>query len=71
MERGRVKWFESSKGYGFIKRASGEEIFVHFHEIDAENKILDRDQVVEFEVRDGPKGLHAVKVRPIEKERVD
>jgi len=65
MERGTVRWFESSKGYGFIRRASGEDVFVHFHSIDSEDKVLDRDQAVEFEVVEGPKGLHAVKVRPL------
>ncbi|MBI2618795.1 MAG: cold shock domain-containing protein [Ignavibacteriales bacterium] len=63
MERGSVKWFNAAKGYGFIKRASGEDVFVHFKAIVGEGyKTLEEGDTVEFEVQQGPKGLQAAKV---------
>jgi CspA family cold shock protein len=62
-EQGTVKWFNASKGYGFIQRQSGEDVFVHFSAIQSEGyKTLNEGQAVEFEVRKGPKGLQAENV---------
>ena len=62
-EQGTVKWFNASKGFGFIQRQSGEDIFVHFSAIQGEGyKSLNEGQAVEFEVTSGPKGLQAANV---------
>lgn len=62
-EQGTVKWFNAAKGYGFIKRQSGEDVFVHFSAIQSEGyRSLDEGQAVEFEVTQGPKGLQAERV---------
>jgi CspA family cold shock protein len=62
-EQGTVKWFNASKGFGFIQRQSGEDVFVHFSAIQAEGyKSLNEGQAVEFEVTRGPKGLQAANV---------
>jgi CspA family cold shock protein len=62
-EKGTVKWFNASKGYGFIRRESGEDVFVHFSAIQMEGyKALEEGSKVEFEVTTGPKGLAAVNV---------
>ena len=62
-EQGTVKWFNVAKGYGFIQRQSGEDVFVHFSAIEAEGyKTLNEGQAVEFEVKQGPKGLQAERV---------
>lgn len=62
-EQGVVKWFNAAKGYGFIQRQSGEDVFVHFSAIQAEGyKSLNEGQLVEFEVKQGPKGLQAENV---------
>ena len=62
-EQGIVKWFNASKGYGFIKRQTGEDVFVHFSAIQSEGyRTLNEGQAVEFEVRKGPKGLQAENV---------
>ena len=62
-EQGTVKWFNDAKGYGFISRQSGEDVFVHFSAIQAEGyKSLNEGQAVEFEVTRGPKGLQAANV---------
>ncbi len=59
-EQGVVKWFNAAKGYGFIQRQSGEDVFVHFSAIQAEGyKSLNGGQLVEFEVKQGPEGLQA------------
>jgi CspA family cold shock protein len=64
MALGRVKWFNDSKGFGFIERRDGGEIFVHFSSIHAEgHKTLSEGQEVEFDVYDDPKGLQAKNVR--------
>jgi len=66
MEQGTVKWFNNSKGYGFIKRNNGEDVFVHYKAIDGDGyKTLKEGDKVEFEVEQGPKGLQAVKVSKI------
>ena len=62
-EQGTVKWFNASKGYGFIQRQSGEDVFVHFSAIQGDGyKSLNEGQAVEFEVTKGPKGLQASNV---------
>jgi CspA family cold shock protein len=64
MARGRVKWFNDAKGYGFIEQPEGgEDIFVHFTAITAEGfKTLSEGQEVEFEIKQGDKGLQASNV---------
>ncbi|HTY00614.1 MAG TPA: cold-shock protein [Bacteroidota bacterium] len=70
METGTVKWFNNAKGYGFITRANGEDLFVHFKSILGEGyKTLKQGQQVEFEVEEGAKGLQAVKVNKVETEQ--
>ena len=62
-EQGTVKWFNASKGYGFIQRQTGEDVFVHYSAIQSEGyRSLNEGQAVEFEVRKGPKGLQAENV---------
>ena len=62
-EKGSVKWFNDSKGYGFIQRSSGDDVFVHFSAIQADGfRTLEEGAEVEFEVEQGPKGLQAVNV---------
>ena len=62
-ERGVVKWFNGAKGYGFIQRASGEDVFVHFSAIqDSGYRTLNEGEAVEFECQQGPKGLSAANV---------
>ena len=63
MARGKVKWFNDAKGYGFIEQESGDDVFVHFSAIAMEGfKTLSEGQEVEFEIRTGEKGLHAANV---------
>jgi len=65
MEQGTVKWFNDAKGYGFISRQNGEDVFVHLSAIQAGGfKSLQEGQKVEFEVTKGPKGWQAENVRP-------
>lgn len=62
-EIGTVKWFNSAKGYGFIRRESGEDVFVHYSAIQTEGyRSLEEGAEVEFEVQDGDKGLQAADV---------
>jgi CspA family cold shock protein len=62
-EQGTVKWFNAAKGFGFITRQSGEDVFVHFSAIAGDGyKSLNEGQAVEFEVKQGPKGLLAENV---------
>ena len=66
MEKGKVKWFNGSKGYGFITREEGEDVFVHFNAIQGDGyKSLDEGDQVEFETEQGPKGLQATNVTKI------
>ena len=65
-EQGTVKWFNAAKGYGFITRQTGEDVFVHFSAIQSEGyRSLNEGQSVEFEVKKGPKGLQAENVTPL------
>ncbi|MEE8329009.1 MAG: cold-shock protein [Thermodesulfovibrionia bacterium] len=63
MENGTVKWFNESKGFGFISRENGNDVFVHYSSIsgDGFKSLLEGDQV-SFEIEDGPKGPKAVNV---------
>jgi CspA family cold shock protein len=62
-EQGTVKWFNDAKGFGFIQRQSGEDVFVHFSAIQDQGfKSLAEGQAVEFEVKKGQKGLQAENV---------
>ena len=62
-EKGTVKWFNAAKGYGFIQRSNGDDVFVHFSAIQMNGyRTLDEGTEVEFEVKRGPKGLQAENV---------
>lgn len=63
MERGRVKWFSNEKGYGFIERESGEDVFVHYTAIQQEGfKTLEEGEEVRFEIVQGARGPQAANV---------
>jgi cold shock protein len=66
MERGTVKWFNGAKGFGFISRPNGEDVFVHYKAIAGEGyKNLNEGDQVEFDVEKGPKGLQAANVSKV------
>ena len=66
MATGTVKWFNADKGFGFISQPCGDDVFVHFSAIQTSGyRTLDEGQKVEFEVQQGPKGLQAANVRPL------
>jgi CspA family cold shock protein len=66
METGKVKWFNESKGFGFIEREDGADLFVHYSSIVDEGfKTLREGETVEFEVEDSPKGPRAANVRSV------
>jgi len=63
--KGVVKWFNNKKGFGFIQQEKGEDVFVHYSAVVTEGfKTLNEGQPVQFEITDGPKGLHATNVIP-------
>jgi CspA family cold shock protein len=65
-ETGVVKWFNNDKGYGFLKRSTGEDVFVHHTAIQTSGyRTLNEGEAVEFEVKQGPKGLQAENVRRV------
>jgi len=65
-ENGTVKWFNAGKGYGFIAREAGDDVFVHHSAIEEEGfRSLDEGQQVEFNVEQGPKGLQATHVKAL------
>ena len=66
MEKGNVKWFNGEKGFGFIEREGGDDIFVHFSAIQGEGyKTLDEGQAVTFDVEQGQRGPQASNVRKV------
>ena len=66
MEKGTVKWFNAAKGFGFISREGGDDVFVHFKAIESDGyKTLNEGDKVEFEIEETPKGLSAAKVRVV------
>jgi CspA family cold shock protein len=64
--QGRVKWFNDAKGYGFIAREDGPDVFVHYSAIQGDGfRSLAEGQTVQFEITEGPKGLQATKVQKL------
>ena len=68
--KGKVKWFNSAKGYGFIGREGGTDVFVHFSAIQSKGyRNLEEGEEVEFEIEQGPKGPQAARVIPVGKRK--
>ncbi|HIU28664.1 MAG: cold-shock protein [Clostridiales bacterium] len=66
METGKVKWFNADKGFGFIERENGNDVFVHYSAIESDGfKTLDEGQTVSFDVVEGSKGPQAANVRKL------
>lgn len=66
MEEGIVKWFDNKKGFGFIERENGDDVFVHFSAINIDGyKTLTEGQKVSFDIVDGPKGKQAANVSSV------
>jgi cold shock protein len=66
LTQGTVKWFSNEKGYGFIARPDGDDVFVHYSAISGEGyRTLTEGQAVEFDIVEGPKGKQAANVRPV------
>jgi len=64
--RGRVKWFNERRGFGFIEQPNGDDLFVHYSAIQGEGfKTLEEGQEVEFDIVEGPKGLQAANVTKV------
>ncbi|GLY11561.1 cold-shock protein [Bacillus badius] len=64
MEQGKVKWFNAEKGFGFIEREDGDDVFVHFSAIQSDGyKSLDEGQAVTFDIEQGQRGLQATNVQ--------
>ena len=64
--KGRVKWFNERRGYGFIEQSNGDDLFVHYSAIEGSGfKTLEEGQEVEFDIIEGPKGLQASNVTPV------
>lgn len=68
MAIGKVKWFNNAKGYGFLNASNVDhDIFIHYSSIEMEGyKYLKAGQAVEYNLQDGPKGLHAVNIKPLD-----
>jgi len=66
-KEGTVKWFNNSKGYGFISQEGGDDVFVHYHQIQTDGfKTLEEGQKVEFTIGEGEKGPQAIEVKVID-----
>ena len=66
LTQGTVKWFSNEKGYGFIARPDGDDVFVHFSAITGDGyRTLTEGQEVEFDIVEGPKGKQAANVKPV------
>ena len=66
MDQGTVKWFNGQKGYGFITKDDGQDVFVHYSAINGQGfRSLEEGQRVEFEITQGPKGLQAANVSKV------
>jgi CspA family cold shock protein len=65
LAQGKVKWFSTQKGYGFIEQDEGKDVFVHVNELASGVATLEENQTVEFEVTQGQKGPQASNVRPV------
>ncbi len=65
MFKGKIKWYDETKGYGFIKTDNGEDVFLHRTGLIDSNLMLQEDQEVEFEVRQGDKGMVAYDVKAL------
>ena len=67
MARGKVKWFNDAKGYGFIEQEEGDDVFVHYSAIIEQEgfKTLSENQEVEFDIVEGPKGLQSANVKAV------
>lgn len=65
MAQGKVKWFNETKGYGFIEQEDGNDVFVHVNSLAPGVRTLSENQVVEFEVEQGKKGPQAANVKPV------
>lgn len=64
LEKGTVKWFNNAKGFGFIEHTSGRDVFVHYSAIETEGfRTLKDGEEVLYEIQEGPKGLHALRVQ--------
>ncbi len=63
MSKGKVKWYNETKGYGFIESEDGDDLFVHRTSLDRPFNGLEKDQVVTFETKQGDKGLIAINVK--------
>ena len=73
MAIGKVKWFNNAKGYGFVlPEEGGEDLFVHYSAIEMDGyKTLKAGQDVQFDIEEGPKGLHAVNIQDVERDEAD
>lgn len=65
MNKGKVKWYNEVRGYGFIEIDNGKDVFVHRTGLDKLNPTLETGQEVEFEIREGEKGMQAYNVRSV------
>ena len=67
MANGTVKWFNDAKGYGFIMREDGKDVFVHYSSIEGDGfRTLNQGQVVQYDEEEGPKGLYALRVHKLD-----
>jgi CspA family cold shock protein len=67
--KGKVKWFDADRGYGFITRANAPDVFVHYTAVQTEDMRLEDGEEVEFEIQQGRKGPEAARVVPVREQR--